>query len=201
MFEYQHLITKLLSFTQRLGNSLRTLNTLSQEPDLLDQRVIIQTRGSKYWTPKCWRLLNNRVFVQYSIPDRNLDVFNAFLDVLCLVFSCHLNIRPFDKQTHFYHSQYRISPVLGYQLFIWTSQHMYRLLSTADILLHLCAPVKICSPAIQARCCLQMMSEVKIRSLQLVTVIHPPNSRNASLYTLLKQISFVAGQRAGSQTN
>ena len=63
---------------------------------------------------------------------------------------------------------------------------MYRLLSTADILLHLCAPVKIGT--------LLSLDDVRSQNT-LITIgyslIHPPNSRNASLYTLLKQISFL----------
>ena len=38
---YKHLITKLLSFIWQLGNGLRTLNTLSQEPDHPDYKVSI----------------------------------------------------------------------------------------------------------------------------------------------------------------
>ena len=39
MFKYKHLITRLLSFIKQLGNGLRTLNTLSQEPDHPENRV------------------------------------------------------------------------------------------------------------------------------------------------------------------
>ena len=39
--KYKHLITNLLSFTWRLGNGLRTLNTFSQSRDYPDYRVSI----------------------------------------------------------------------------------------------------------------------------------------------------------------
>ena len=39
-------------------------------------------------------------------------------------------------------------------LFIRTSYHMYRSLSTANILLHKCAPMKMRLPTFQARCLL-----------------------------------------------
>ena len=41
IIKYKTLMTNLLSFTQRLGNSLRTLNTLSQGRDHPDYRVSI----------------------------------------------------------------------------------------------------------------------------------------------------------------
>ena len=41
IFKYKHLITKLLSFTKQLGNGLMTLNTLSQEPDIPENRASI----------------------------------------------------------------------------------------------------------------------------------------------------------------